>query len=152
MAGERMHLLFNKDGKSSRTVRSPCHRPLPRFPPRIILDEEKPIKISFKWMIKPWEEEQRRQRQQARHHQQQERRLQLRHLSKTVKYCADSVAVEISDALRMYNKYVPPDGTEPSFSVPAAMTSSRFLPASSFTTRATFSPSASIPTELKRIM
>merc|ERR1711918_277504 len=43
----------------------------------------------------------------------------------------------------------PPDGTEPSFSVPAAMTSSRFLPASSFTTRATFSPSASIPTELK---
>merc|ERR1719430_659978 len=42
-----------------------------------------------------------------------------------------------------------PDGTEPNFSVPAAITSSRFFPASSFTTRATFSPSASIPTELR---
>merc|ERR1719150_2424761 len=33
MASERMYPLFNKDGRSSRTVRSPCHRPLPQTPP-----------------------------------------------------------------------------------------------------------------------
>ena len=41
----------------------------------------------------------------------------------------------------------PPEGIDPSFLAPSAMTSSRFIP---FTTMVSFSASASMPTELRK--